>query len=181
MKVFRGGPPLQTIAKAQTTPNLVIHPGTEWQGIYIDGERVVVQGSDGVRAFDFLILGTGYETNVALAPAFTEHMDRIALWQDVFTPPPGENDPDLLRSCHLGANFELQEKRPGCAPWLGSVFNFSRGANASMGSMPIGLSGIKFGVPRLVHGITKRLFVSNAATYFEGMKLWQEGDNVYEL
>jgi cation diffusion facilitator CzcD-associated flavoprotein CzcO len=180
MKALRSGPPVRTVEKAQATANIVIHPGSSFERLEMKDAHVLVHATDGMRAFDFLILGTGYETNVALAPEFIEHMDKIALWQDVFTPPPGEDDPGLMRSCHLGPNFELQEKTPGCAPWLAAVFNFSRGANASMGPMPIGLSGIKFGVPRLVQGITKRLFVSNAAAYLEGMKLWQQGDNVYE-
>ena len=46
----------------------------------------------------------------------------------------------------------MTEKTPGTAPWLAAVFNFSRGAQMSMGPMPIGLSGIKYGVPRLVQG-----------------------------
>jgi hypothetical protein len=50
----------------------------------------------------------------------------------------------------------------------------------SMGPMPIGLSGIKYGVPRLVQGITRRLFVTDAARYFDGMKTWQESDAVAE-
>ncbi len=181
MKVFRGGPPLRTIARAQATANLVIHPGTSWKSVRREDGRVTVEASDGGQSFDFLILGTGYETDLAFAPEFAEHLDSIALWQDVFTPPEGEDDPSLMRSCHLGPHFEMQEKVPGTAPWLAAVFNFSRGANASMGSMPIGLSGIKFGVPRLVHGITRRLFVSHAADYLEGMQIWQEGDTIYEL
>ena len=74
----------------------------------------------------------------------------------------------------------MTEKTPGSAPWLSAVFNFSRGAQMSMGPMPIGLSGIKYGVPRLVQGITRRLFVTDAARYFDGMKTWQESDAVAE-
>ena len=115
-----------------------------------------------------------------LRPEFAEHLDVIALWEDVFTPPDGERDEGLLRSCYVGPHFELCEKRPGVAPWLSSVFNFSRGANLSMGSMSIGLSGIKFGIPRLAQGITRRLFVSDADAFYEGMGLWQTGDDIYE-
>ncbi len=181
MKQFRGGPPLRTIARAAATAGLAIHPGVAWRGVHVADGQVVIAADDGVARFDFLILGTGYETDLAHCPELAEHLDKIALWQDVFTPPAGEEDPALLRACHLGAHFELQEKRPGTAPWLAAVFNFSRGANASMGSMPIGLSGIKFGVPRLVHGITRRLFVSHAESYLAGMAAWQEGEKIYEL
>ena len=180
MKGFRGGPPLRTIARARAAPNLEIHGGAVWSDIAVEGERLRVVASDGARAFDFLILGTGYETGMHLRPEFAEHLDVIALWEDVFTPPDGERDEGLLRSCYVGPHFELCEKRPGVAPWLSSVFNFSRGANLSMGSMSIGLSGIKFGIPRLAQGITRRLFVSDADAFYEGMGLWQTGDDIYE-
>jgi hypothetical protein len=74
----------------------------------------------------------------------------------------------------------MTEKTPGAAPWLAAVFNFSRGAQMSMGPMPIGLSGIKYGVPRLVQGITRRLFVSDTERYFDGMRAWQDSDDVAE-
>jgi len=104
----------------------------------------------------------------------------MALWRDVFTPPPGEEDAGLAKSPYLGTNFETLEKVPGTAPWLNAVFNFSRGAGLSMGPMPAGLSGIKFGVPRLVSGITRRLFVEDASAYFEGMTVWQANDKMVE-
>jgi hypothetical protein len=180
MKIFRGGPPLRTIARAERAPNLAIHPGIGWKGVAVTGDRIALAADDGSREVDFLILGTGYVANLGLRPEFADLLATIALWQDVFTPPPGEEDAALLQSCFLGPHFEMMEKTAGTAPWLASVFNFSRGANLSMGSMPIGLSGIKFGVPRLVHGVTKRLFVSDADAYFTGMKLWQQGDKIYE-
>jgi hypothetical protein len=36
--------------------------------------------------------------------------------------------------------------------------------------MPIGLSRVKYGVPWLVQGITRRLFVSDTERYFDGMR-----------
>ena len=98
----------------------------------------------------------------------------------MYSPPPGLEDDGLAAAAYLGPNFEMVEKAPGAAPWLEAVFNFSRGAQMSMGAMPIGLSGIKYGVPRLVQGITRRLFVSDAARYFDGMKTWQDSDDVAE-
>ena len=79
----------------------------------------------------------------------------------------------MSRSPFLGSHFEFQEKRPGSALWLRSVFNFSRGAQLSMGSMPIGLSGVGFGVARLVQSVCRQLFTEDADLYEEGMKTWQ--------
>ena len=181
MRALAGGPPQSTVTRAMAQSNLIIHPGVSWEKVTPMGERVHVAASDGARAFDFLILGSGYEAGLDLCDEFTPHLGSIALWEDVFTPPEGEGDPGLLQSCYLGPNFEMQEKRAGCAPWLGAVFNFSRGANLSMGAMSIGLSGIKFGIPRLVQGVTKHLFVSDKTAYLEGLKTWQRSGDVIEL
>ncbi len=180
MRKFRGGPPLRTIARAERAANLTIHAGVTWHGLGMQDDRPLVHAADGDIAADFLIFGTGYKVGMELRSEFAEHVDKIALWRDVFSPPESERDDGLLRACYLGPNFETLEKQAGCAPWLASVFNFSHGANLSMGAMSIGLSGIKFGIPRLIHGVTKKLFVDDSAAYFEGMKIWQQSENVYE-
>ncbi len=82
----------------------------------------------------------------------------------------------LLRSPWLGTHFEFTEREPGAAPWLNRVYNFARGAQLSMGTMPIGLSGIKFGVQRLAAGVSRRLFLDDQANYLEGLALWQQSD-----
>jgi hypothetical protein len=46
----------------------------------------------------------------------------------------------------------------------------------SMGVMPIGLSGIKFGLPRLAGGVARALFAQDAEDYLEGLSAWQDSD-----
>ena len=155
-------------------------PAAHWNAVSFDGARIQIDATDGPLAADFVIAGTGYVVDLTVKPELAEHLAMIATWRDKFTPPPGEEDESLSAAAYLGPNFEMTEKSPGAAPWLSAVFNFSRGAQMSMGPMPIGLSGIKYGVPRLVQGITRRLFVSDAARYFDGMKAWQDSDDVAE-
>jgi FAD-dependent urate hydroxylase len=180
LRRFKTGPPVTTVARAKSMPNLHIHPGTRWLAAALEKGMIKIDATDGVLDIDFVILGTGYRTDMTVREELAEHLPHVALWSDVFAPPPGEEDAALAASPYLGANFEMQEKTPGSAPWLSAVFNFSRGAQMSMGAMPIGLSGIKFGVPRLVHGVTKRLFVSDASNYFAGMMAWQDSDQAAE-
>ncbi len=106
--------------------------------------------------------------------------DKVLLWRDAFTPPPGAENPNLGRAPYLGPHFEFQEKSAGLAPWLSSVFNFGRGAQLSMGTAALGLSGVKFGVPRIVHGICRQLFCEDADIYLDGLKRWQASGLVTE-
>ena len=165
-KRFKMGPPNTTMMRARALANLHIHPAAHWNAVNFENGRIRIDATDGPLA--------------AVKPELADHLALIATWRDKFTPPPGDEDESLSAAAYLGPNFEMIEKQPGTAPWLGAVFNFSRGAQMSMGPMPIGLSGIKYGVPRLVQGITRQLFVSDAARYFDGMKAWQESDDVAE-
>jgi len=180
LKRFKMGPPNATVKRARELANIHIHSGTHWNTVSHDGAHVRIDASDAPLTADFVIAGTGYTVDLTVRPELADHRALIATWRDKFAPPPGEGDDGLAAAAYLGPNFEMTEKAPGTAPWLGAVFNFSRGAQMSMGAMPIGLSGIKYGVPRLVQGVTRRLFVSDAAKYFEGMKVWQDSDDVAE-
>ncbi len=170
---FKPAPPAETMARVKSLSNVIRHGGYTWTDARLDDEKVIIEATDGTHAFDFVILGTGYILDVAVRREFQPHLDLIALWSDVYTPPPGEQNDNLARATYLGASFEMQEKVKGTAPWLNSIFNFSRGAQLSMGTMAIGLSGIKFGAPRLVHGVCQQLFCEDVALYEAGMKKWQ--------
>lgn len=179
-KRFKMGPPNSTMQRARALANIHIHAAAHWSTVRFDGARIHIDASDGPLTADFVIAGTGYVVDLGVIEELADHLPLIATWRDKFTPPPGEEDDSLASAAYLGPNFEMIEKVPGTAPWLAAVFNFSRGAQMSMGPMPIGLSGIKYGVPRLVQGVTRRLFVTDTERYFAGMKAWQESDDVAE-
>lgn len=180
MHIYKPGPTVDTYTRAIQTPNIAIHAGVSWERAWMEDGRISILATDGLLGADFIILGTGYELDLGGLTEFSEHFDKIALWKDIFTPPGGEEDENLSQSPFVGSHFELQEREPGSAPWLRNVFNFNRGAQLSMGSMVVGLTGLKTGVTRLAQGITKQLFADDAASYLEGMKLWQAKCQVAE-
>ena len=54
------------------------------------------------------------------------------------------------------------EKRPGGAPWLSHIYAFNFSGFVSMGPVATSITGHRFGVPRLVRGITRSLFLEQA-------------------
>jgi cation diffusion facilitator CzcD-associated flavoprotein CzcO len=171
---FKPAPPSETIARVRNLPNITIHAGENWTDAALVEDKVRLQATDGAQDVDFAVLGTGYVLDITKREELAVYAPLIALWRDVYTPRAGEENDNLGQAPYLGPHFEFQEKVPGTASWLNSVFNFSRGAQLSMGTMAIGLSGIKFGAPRLAHGVTKQLFCEDVGLYFDGMNLWQE-------
>ena len=136
--------PADTLDRVARLPTITRHAGVAWTGARCNGSDITIKTTKGAYDADFAILGTGYIVDLSVRDRNCVRTWRttIALWRDVYTPPARLENADMSRSPFLGSHFEFQEKRPGSALWLRSVFNFSRGAQLSMGSMPIGLSGV---------------------------------------
>ena len=165
--VHRGQlPPADTYRRATQLPGHRLHPGSPWHNVETIGETVQVTTPAGTFDFDFVIAGTGFVTDLARRPELANLHPHIALWRDRYAPPPGEESEDLARHPYLGANFELQEKSPGSAPHLSSVFNYTFGCLPSMGFGGASISGMKYSLPRVVAGITRQLYAEGAAGYF---------------
>ena len=75
------------------------------------------------------------------------------------------NTTDLGRHPYLGPSFELVEKQPGTAPWVGLVHNYTFGCLLSLGFGGASISGMKYSVQRLVGGITRSLFEEDREHY----------------
>jgi FAD-dependent urate hydroxylase len=63
---------------------------------------------------------------------------------------------------YFGHHFEFFEKRPGTAPWLSNIFAFNFSGFVSMGPVATSITGHRYGVPRVVRGITRSLFLEQA-------------------
>jgi FAD-dependent urate hydroxylase len=163
-------PPTQEMFdRAASHPRFRMVLDAPWRRVAMEEGRIRVATDGGAWLFDHVLLGTGFRTDLARRPEFSALVDEIALWGDRFAPPPGEEDPELARYPYLGPAFELTEKRPGVAPWLGRVHIFNNGAVPSLGPVCNGVTGLKYGAPKIVSGILKSLFVEDADQHLEGL------------
>jgi cation diffusion facilitator CzcD-associated flavoprotein CzcO len=149
--------------------------GAGWRAVRMKGGAVEVDLADGeTLEADFLIVAIGFDTDLRSRPELAAFADEIALWRDRFTPPPGEEDSPAAGYPYLGPSFEFTEKRPGAAPYLGRIRNFTYGTFVSMGLSGAALSGLKFSVQRLAEGITRALFLEDAAEFHHGFTTYAE-------
>ena len=65
--------------------------------------------------------------------------------------------------------FEFMEREPGTAPFLARLHNFTFGAMPSLGLTGAAITGMKYGVPRLVNGLVRDLFREDAAAYYRDL------------
>jgi cation diffusion facilitator CzcD-associated flavoprotein CzcO len=150
------------------------HAGADWLDAAPAGQGVRVETARGPFAFDFLIIGTGFVVDLRLRPELAVVVDQIALWRDRYTPTAAEADPLLASWPYLGPHFEFTEREPGTAPYLRRLFNFTFGATLSGGLGGGSISGLRYGVPRLVAGITRELFLADADYYYRALAAYDE-------
>ncbi len=164
-------PPADTYRRATRFPEHRLHSGSPWLGVESlpgqTGARVTT--AKATYDFDFLILGTGFVTDLSLRPELAELHEQIALWRDRYTPPPGEEHDDLGRHPYLGANFEFMAKNGETSLPLETVFNYTFGCLPSMGFGGASISGMKYSLPRVVAGVTKYLYRSDKDAYFASL------------
>jgi len=131
-----------------------------------------------VHEVDFVIVGTGFVTDLKLRTELAAVEPYIARWGDRYQPPPGqgENDHDLLRHPYLGPGFQLTERVPGEAPYLSTLYNYTFGCLLSLGFGGASISGMKYSVPRLVGGITSSFFFEDRAHHLESLRNFAQAE-----
>lgn len=149
--------------------NFAWHANCAWKSVREEPDGATIETNVGTFAFDFIIFATGVETDLSARPELTSILHHIALWRDRFMPPPGEESDSLARHPYLGTAFEFTERQPGSAPFLGRLHNFTFGAMPSLGLTGAAITGMKYGVRRLVNGLARDLFREDAAAYYQDL------------
>jgi cation diffusion facilitator CzcD-associated flavoprotein CzcO len=168
-------PPADTLKRAREHAGFRLHPGCSWTDVEARGDGVQIRTAGGEsHDADFLIVGTGFVTDLARRPELSEIERHIARWADRFTPPPGEASEDLLRHPYLGPGFEHTERVPGEAPYLRYLYNYTFGCLLSLGFGGASISGMKYSIPRLVGGITSSFFVEDREGHFRSLRAFAE-------
>jgi len=163
-------PPTQdTFWRCRSFDNFAWHANCAWKSVREEAGVAKVETETGTFAFDFIIFGTGVETDLSARSELAPIVHHIALWRDRFTPPPGEESDLLARHPYLGPAFEFTERQPGTAPFLSRLHNFTFGAMPSLGLTGAAIPGTKYGLRRLVNGLARDLFLEDSSTYYQDL------------
>lgn len=176
LQILRMGqlPPADTLARAQQHPNFHLHAGSGWKSLTARNDSVEIASESGTISADFVIVATGFSTDLSTRPELGRIQSQIALWSDRYAPPSDERHEDLARHPYLGQGFEFTEKTPGTAPYLAYLYNYTFGGLLSMGFGGASISGLKYSSQRLVSGITGSLFLEDRAAHFESLCAFSE-------
>jgi cation diffusion facilitator CzcD-associated flavoprotein CzcO len=162
-------PPADTFRRASQHANFHLHFGSAVRTLGLRAGAIAIGTDGGDFEADFLIVGTGFITDLARRPELTEVEGHIARWGDRYAPPASERHDDLARHPYLGPGFEFTERRPGESPHLRYLFNYTFGGLLSMGFGGASISGMKYSIPRLVSGVTSSLFLEDREAHFASL------------
>ncbi|MDR3495619.1 MAG: NAD(P)/FAD-dependent oxidoreductase [Ancalomicrobiaceae bacterium] len=173
-----GQPPTQDgVDRCAAFDNFTLHVGASWQDARMLAGAIEVTATDGtVETFDHLFIGCGFSMDPRNRPELAAFADNIATWADVYTPPEEMADPWLMTYPYLDRDLSFVERTPGKTPVLNNIYCFNYGATASNAHSGASLSGLRYGIEPLLHGITYALWVDDEPMHFDTIRAWCDVD-----
>ncbi|MXP65770.1 NAD(P)/FAD-dependent oxidoreductase [Roseomonas sp. M0104] len=165
-------PPQESWSRVAEDPRFRLVMGAPAQGARMAGDEVEIATPRGAFRADAVILGTGFTFDLGLRPELAPLAPQIRLWRDAFAPPPGEESALCGASPYLSDDFAFQEKTPGAAPALRHIHCMTYAATLSMGLSGASISGMKYGVPRLVDGLCRVLWREDAEAHLAALRAY---------
>ncbi len=160
--------------RARAFPNFAMRLACPVLGFSVEGDRLRLALPGGAIAADRLLLGTGYAVDLAMRPELAAFAGAVAHWKDRFAPPSAEEDAFMSGHPYLGSGFELIPKRSGADDWISRVHLFNNAALVSLGPVSNGVTGLKYGVPRIADALLKALFREEAPRYLSALAAYCE-------
>jgi len=163
LRFYRWGstPTTDAIERVVAFDNFHLYLAAPWQSVRVEGGQVVVRAAGNEFRCDFVIVGTGYYVDLSARPELSDFHQKVLLWRDRFTPPPGDEDEFLAAQPYLGSGHEYLEKAPGAAPYLRNIHVQNPAGFVSFG-LPIGdVPSMKRDIPTVVARISNDLFLAD--------------------
>jgi cation diffusion facilitator CzcD-associated flavoprotein CzcO len=154
-------PTNDTFNRASSWDGFHLHLDSPWVNVETDGNRAIVTTPHSSFTFDFLIISTGLLTDPALRPELKLVEHHIARWGDRYHAPEHLANPILDAHPYLSPGFSFLSRDEQGERYLHGLFSFNYSALISCGISASSLSGMRFGVPKLVAAVADQLFLDD--------------------
>ncbi len=168
-------PPRRAFEAAMAHPRFHLHPASPWLSIRLDREGLAVETPRATLLCDHLLCATGIGVDLASRPELTSLAPAVALWRDRYVPSEAEADDRLAGYPFLDVDFSFTPHHVQAA-WVGQVFCFNGAAAVSQGPHATSISGHRHALPRLVRGVTGRLFEQQTAQVLDRLASYADLD-----
>ncbi|MGP7816907.1 NAD(P)-binding domain-containing protein [Niallia sp. 01092] len=164
-------PTNDTFNRAASWPGFNLHLGAPWLDVEATIDGAVVTTPQGKFTFDFLIISTGLLTDPGLRPELKRVEKYIARWSDYYEAPEEVSNPMLDAHPYLSPGFAFLSRKEEGKKLLHGLFAFNYSALISCGLAASALSGMRYGVPKIVSAVADELFLDdrdqNLKDFFE--------------
>ncbi|WP_050180260.1 flavin-containing monooxygenase [Domibacillus robiginosus] len=154
-------PTNDTFQRAASWPGFHLHLESPWLGVEEKEEKAIITTPQGTFSFDFLIISTGLVTDPALRPELKLVESGIARWRDYYKAPEEKAHPLLDAHPYLGPGFAFTGRDRQAQKTLHGLFTFNYAALISCGITASALSGMKYGIPKVVSAVADQLFLDH--------------------
>ncbi|HWU63635.1 MAG TPA: NAD(P)/FAD-dependent oxidoreductase [Ensifer sp.] len=171
---FKIPPTQDQFDRAVSNPRFKMTLGQKVRSMSLKDGRIVIESDNGTVMADHLLLGTGYKIDFTIRPELKAIAPHVAFWGDRFDPPEGEASMEISAHPYLGRGFELTAKDPQTHGWLSRIHLFNCSAIASLGPISNGVTGMKYGLPRIVDAVAGGLFQETAHDFLRDLAAYRE-------
>jgi cation diffusion facilitator CzcD-associated flavoprotein CzcO len=173
-KVLQRGqlPPTDTFNRATRHPNFRLHGGSPWTAVEVvdDGAAVKVTTPKGEFVFDYLIIATGFTTDLTLRKELSSFSDDVLLWRDVYTPSAELANDDMGSHPYLSNSFQfLSRSEKAVTKPLEGLFCFTFGGFVSHGVSGASITALRWSVPTVTRGILQSLYSDDAEGHYDAL------------
>ncbi|WP_026695752.1 NAD(P)-binding domain-containing protein [Peribacillus kribbensis] len=154
-------PTNDTFGRAASYPGFKLHLGSPWEEVRACGNGAEVTTPHGSFSFDFLMISTGLVTDPGLRPELKLLEKFIDRWGDMYQAPEEISNPLIDAHPYLTSGFALQSRDEVGKKLLYGIFTYNYSALISCGITASGISGMRFGIPRLVSEVADQLFLDD--------------------
>jgi FAD-dependent urate hydroxylase len=174
-------PTNDTFERASSWPGFKLHLGSPWLDVEATSEGAVITTPHGKFTYDFLIISTGLVTDPAIRPELKLVEKHIARWGDCYKAPAEIANPMIDSHPYLSLDFALQSRDKQGEKYLHGLFSYNYSALISCGILASALSGMRFGIPKLVTAVANQLFLDNQKNILKDYFNYQEHEFVADL
>ena len=162
-------PPRESLLRVSRHVNAYFHPHWPVTDIKVDGDELVLSTEGSILKLDFILLATGFVSDVTHQEEIRDFAGNILRWSDVFTPPEGCENDGLSLSPYLGRGFEFQEREKGATPALRRIHCFNFSATLSHGKVSGDVPAVSEGAQRLARSIASAFFREDGDAHLQDL------------
>lgn len=131
------------------------------------GDRLLLETSQGPMQYDFVIAATGFTNNFHGRSEFTAIAPYIRSWADGrYKPEMGTPRQSMLDAPDLGPGFEFRERTQGECPLLSHIHCFNDAAMLTHGKVSGDIPAVSAGADRLARSIIASLFSEDVEQHY---------------